>query len=186
MIKKLFYLSLLSIAICGCKPELEPNTEFTNINQGQSIPAFTVLEVDLDSNLGINQAQQVYFGTQGRKFIYFFMSSCSDCQRQTPVIMALWQDVRYQYQDVDFLCIARGDANSTFEEAKTYWTEAGASVVRGIPPLYYDKDRAAFNLFARSTVPRFYVTNSDGVVVWQGEGVISEKSDLLRYIGMGQ
>ncbi len=86
-----------------------------------------------------------------RSLIVFFVSTCPDCRRELPVIDEACRDL----PDLQAIAISRGEALDPGE-----WP---------YPSLHYYADPTAsiYGLFAEHTVPRVYLIDESGTIVWK-------------------
>lgn len=105
-------------------------------------------------------------GFAGRTtLLLFFATWCPDCQAELPVIDAVWQTVAGE-PGYDVVAISRGGAEGRYEQSpdilSRYWKDHDLRM-----PWYLDGDRSVFDRFASAGIPRVYIVNAEGVVVWQ-------------------
>ena len=66
----------------------------------------------------------------------------------------------------DVVAISRGGAEGRYEQSpdilSRYWKDHDLRM-----PWYLDGDRSVFDRFASAGIPRVYIVNAEGVVVWQ-------------------
>lgn len=140
--KKWYVILLLLLA--GCVRE-EPNGGV--IQPGDRIPAFH-LQMDDGSSL----SSENLVGSPC--LITFFHTSCSDCRNTLPLVQKAYE----QYaQRVRFVAISREQAAP---EVRSWWKEHGITL-----PFSAQEDRAVYELFASSRIPRIYICDSRGVVI---------------------
>lgn len=81
------------------------------------------------------------------------------------VIDAVWQTVAGE-PGYDVVAISRGGAEGRYEQSpdilSRYWKDHDLRM-----PWYLDGDRSVFDRFASAGIPRVYIVNAEGVVVWQ-------------------
>lgn len=168
-IPTLFKSTLLLCTLCcwlqSCIREDSdgPDKIINHINTGDKVPAFTV-----NDGSG-NDFQSAGFQDK-KSLLVLFSTTCGDCKRELPKAEAVWQalqsDPLYQV-----ITIARQQGK---EETDKYWKDKGFTM-----PKYLDPERFIFNLFANSTIPRFYIVDSQGIVQWMGVEDINLSSDDL-------
>jgi thiol-disulfide isomerase/thioredoxin len=83
----------------------------------------------------------------------FFTTECPDCQQTLPVVRTLYDE--YAGQGVKFALISREQSEDSIS---SYWLSQGFTM-----PYSAQSDRAVYELFARSRVPRVYICR-DGVI----------------------
>lgn len=157
--------TLMMLFMCSCIKEQEPEKEVSHLNVGDRLPTFTAQPV---------VPSLTSFSTDLLKgkvsMITLFTSECYDCRRELPKVEAVWKALK---EDENF-CFAAFSREQTANDVTTYWTLSGFTM-----PVYLDPDRAIFNLFAVNTVPRVYISDRDGSIVWMGVNVITQTSEEL-------
>ncbi|MBR1699494.1 MAG: TlpA family protein disulfide reductase [Bacteroidales bacterium] len=117
------------------------------IETGDRLPAFVVTMDD-----GSSLSSENLVGSPC--LIVFFHTSCSDCRNTLPLVQKAYE----QYaQRVRFVAISREQAAS---EVRSWWKEHGITL-----PFSAQEDRAVYELFASSRIPRIYICDGRGVVV---------------------
>ena len=147
MKRVLFYIfAVAALLPCSCINEEQGSTDDVVV-VGDMLPDFSVT-----MNNGT-----VVTGAQLREMvsvILFFHSSCPDCRQALPRVQRLYDE--YLSQGVQFALISRAETSPTIE---LYWAEQGFSM-----PYSAQNDRAVYELFAKSRVPRIYISDDSGVV----------------------
>lgn len=97
---------------------------------------------------------------EGRNtLLVLFSASCGDCRREMPFAGRVWQELGPE--EVRVVCISRG--YNPEHTPQMLWEELGL----GDMPWFVDPDgEQAYGKFAKSTVPRFYLVDRSGKVVW--------------------
>ena len=93
--------------------------------------------------------------TTGKWSPAFFNTSCTDCRKELPVV----QQVYDRYGDngrMEFVPVSREEEAASVSR---YWAEHGLTL-----PFSAQADRAVYNLFAFSSIPRIYITDTASVV----------------------
>lgn len=116
------------------------------IKVGDALPSFVVQT---------NKGEEVTnHSLQGKPaVIVFFSTECNDCKRELPIVQRVFDDKKTA---ANFLCISRGQ---TEEAVSAFWTEESLSL-----PYSAQSDRKVYHLFATHTIPRIYITDSEGIV----------------------
>ena len=134
------------IAVSSLFSCIKENPTGADLVVGDVIPDFTVTESDGTS---LNGAQL----REGVSCIVFFTTLCPDCRATLPVVQRLYEE--YADKGVRFAVISREEGQ---ESVSSYWQEQGFTM-----PYSAQSDRAVYELFARSRVPRVYICR-DGVI----------------------
>lgn len=126
------------------------------VEVGSTVPTFTV------NNSGGAAVTFTPADFIGRKsLIVFFTTVCPDCQRELPKVQAAWEVL--EAEGLQLITIGRDQLPT---DVQAYWN----STANGKPvfdmPWYVDPGRNAFNKFAVKTIPRLYLVDETGKVVW--------------------
>lgn len=148
--KNLMWLTMtlmLPAALCSCNDDDEPEDPAL-VHVGDSLPDFSVRLMDgswlrRDSLVG------------RRSVVVLFNTGCGDCRRELPVVDSLYVNHRHE-ADVRFVAIARAEEA---ESIWAFWDEKELTI-----PFSAQADRTVYNLFAKSVVPRLYLSGTDGIV----------------------
>lgn len=144
IIKLLAATAILTACVTG-----EPDPEYVNyVEVGDTVPSFTA------TGPGGTFASPDGF-TGKTSVLVLFNTGCPDCAREMPKIHALWEKIADD-PTRQVVAIARAQ---TAEEVAADW-------LYGEMGYYPDPDRAIFNKFADSYIPRIYIIDSDGVIRW--------------------
>ena len=157
IMKQLLSFLLTICALTSCLGKLETSTPADIITVGQKLPNF---EVALSDGTIMTSSM-----LQGKpSVIVFFNTSCKDCQRELPLIQQLYEGTTSEA--ANFLCISRAEGKATIE---AFWTQNKLTL-----PYSAQEDKAVYNKFATSTIPRVYISDSSGTV----RNVYVERVDL--------
>ncbi len=186
-----FLILLLIVLTTGCMPEEQEQQQGTRLKVDDVVGNFQVTDI-ITGKYSFNTETWFGQGSNEAVLFYFFMSGCPDCEVQNPAVINLWNDyVLPSLENTDpdaqryyLVCIARGDASHSQAQARNYWQELADQqglALTDLPPLYYDANRAIFNNFAYSGVPRFYAVAPDGIIRWEAstEGTPLSASQLF-------
>ena len=86
--------------------------------------------------------------------VVFFHTSCPDCQQLLPQLQPLYDE--YSAKNVAFALIAREEGE---EPISAFWRAHNLTM-----PYSPQRDRAIYALFAKSLIPRVYVSDERGEV----------------------
>lgn len=140
----LFFLFSLS-----CTKQ-DPETAGSRIKIGDRLPEFTVCSAEGSFIESQDLHNKVVL-------IVFFSTGCSDCRVVLPVLEEIKNDLKDNHTFI-LLPIAR---KQTVDEIAGYWRENNFSM-----PYYPDESGSIYALFASATVPRFYLTDREGIIQW--------------------
>ena len=133
------------LALSSCISD-DDNIETVNhVVVGNNVPEFETAELKSpDDFLG------------NKTLLVLFTTTCDDCRRDIPFAEHAYS--RLKSEGLKVVTIGRDETTQTIND---YWNELGLSM-----PFLPDTDRAIFNLFANQTVPRFYLIDESGTIVW--------------------
>lgn len=144
MIRLMMVISILGV-LFGCISDNEDVVK-EGLVIGDPIPDFVVRMNDGSTVTGSSLSE-------GVSLIMFFHTSCPDCQQALPIMQQIYG--QYIAQGVKFAIISREEEAPAIEE---YWAENELSL-----PYSAQADRAIYELFAMSRIPRIYI-NKDGSI----------------------
>lgn len=145
---KIFNILTVTFAIIMCgscimEKEIEVK-EYVEI--GDTLPNFEVV-----MNNGETVTTESLRGENS--MIVFFNTDCSDCREEFPVLQKFWEEYG---DEITIVCVSRAE---DAEHVSKYWEENGLTL-----PYSAQKDRAIYNLFATSIIPRIYISGPDLIV----------------------
>lgn len=163
--KRLFIL-IYALAIFFQLGKAQDTTSLVNVND--QMPAFTIV-----SDNGQEISSDEYKGKV--ILVVLFATWCPPCQQELAEIeKVLWPT--YKDND-DFVLLVIGREHSAAELTK-YNENKGFTF-----PLYPDKSRKIYDTFATKFIPRTYLINKNGIVVFKTQGFNeTEFKRLLRTI----
>lgn len=157
---------LLCLTLVGCSSVVDGDDDVVErVRVGDRVPAFTVDVVIPDGEA----SRHATFDSQkltGETVIVFFNTWCPDCQRDLPLLndyyLAHRDDAGFQ-----MVAISREEGKQTLAD---FWSANGLLI-----PYSAQEDRAVYNLFASSIVPRIYFVSAQGLVT---------RVDVERFAGV--
>ncbi len=149
----LTYLALLIIAVSACALSA---AEDAHTRVGDKMPAFSVDEASGGTFSLAAQSGKVVV-------INFWATWCEPCQVEMPELeKGIWQKYKSS-PDFAFIAIAREQDRDTVLGFKK--THPGFTF-----PLAWDPQRSIYARLASSGIPRTYVVNRRGIIVYQNVG----------------
>lgn len=132
--------------------------------KGQQVPEFSFT---------IGNGQQVSASDYKGKvlLINFFATWCGPCRQEMPLLQ---EKVWLKYKDnknFKFLSFGRGHS----AEEITKFVRSNSFEF----PMYPDKDKLVYNMFASSYIPRNYIVDKNGKIVYQSMGFTIEDFDKM-------
>ena len=116
------------------------------VKVGQMLPDFSVTMSD-----GTEVTGDMLRG--GVSVVVFFHTSCPDCQQLLPELQRLYEEYS---ERVYFVLISREEGDALIAQ---FWAQHNLTM-----PYSAQSDRAIYNLFAESLIPRVYISDNGGVV----------------------
>ena len=150
----LFCFALLAFTLsAGCQNSADPYAATTKV--GDRMPAISVDGASGTFSLAAEKGKVVV--------VNFWATWCAPCQIEMPELeKQVWQKYKSS-PDFAFIAIAREQDKDTvlrFQETHPNFTF----------PLAWDPQREAYKLLAAAGIPRTYVIDRHGVIVYQGLG----------------
>lgn len=122
----------------------------SDIRVGDPLPAFTVLVRDGGAEHRVSSAS-----LEGAvSVITLFSAACPDCRATLPELQRAYET--FAPAGVQFLNISRAEG---WERVEALWAELGLTM-----PYSAQEDRTVYELFAKSVVPRVYLSDEEGIV----------------------
>lgn len=143
----------------------DEGTGISKLKIGDKVPNFEF--VDLDGKLiNFNEYKGKYV------LINFFASWCAPCVKEMPLIEnEIWKSHKNS-DDFIILSFGRGHSN---EEVKKIILEKGFSF-----PIFSDQNKKIFDIFALSFIPRNYIIDKDGIVIYSEGGFRLEEFNNMK------
>jgi peroxiredoxin len=159
---------LLAGFLVAMQVSLSAQEEVTEVVQfGDKMPSFTIVSDD-----GAQLSSSVYAGKA--VLITFFATWCPSCQLELAEIeKTLWPNMKDR-EDIAFLAIGREHSDA---ELAKYNEKKGFTF-----PLYPDKNRQIFDAFAVKFIPRTYLVDKSGRIVYIAVGYNQETFKQLQNI----
>ncbi len=86
--------------------------------------------------------------------VMFFHTDCPDCQKELPVMQEIYDE--YSLKQVVFAIVSREEGDGSIE---VFWEEKGLEM-----PYSAQNDRAVYEKFAKTGIPRIYINDKDGII----------------------
>lgn len=155
---------LFLLLASSCVTEDEPAS--ASLQPGDKCPSFSI-----EMNTGSVISSESLKGK--KSLIVFFNTSCGDCQKELPEIQKVYDYIQSQDLPVNLICISRAESAESIEK---YWTSNGLTL-----PYSAQKDKAVYNLFASSVIPRTYLLSPDLTILktWS-DNPVPTAGELLR------
>ena len=162
--KKLIILFLFISNIFSAQ-NMDEGTGISLLKIGDKVPEFTF--EDLNGNIvDINQFKGKYI------LINFFATWCEPCVREMPLIENEIWNINKSNEDFIILSFGRGHSN---DEVKKFIESKKFTF-----PIFSDEQKIVFNLFAKSFIPRNYIIDKDGVVIYSEGGFREEEFQKMK------
>ena len=143
-------LSIVIAGLLGVSCVVEKTDNPGDVKVGDPLPAFSVTVRDggAESTLTTSSLKGAV------SVITLFSVTCPDCRATMPEIQKAY-DV-FAPQGVKFVNISRAE---DWDRVEALWTEFGLTM-----PYSAQEDRKVYELFAKSVVPRVYLSDQEGIV----------------------
>ena len=138
--------------------------DFDVVKKGQKVPEFTVRMMN-------GKALDIADYQGSVVLINFFATWCGPCRKEMPLLQnEVWEKFKDSRQ-FKMISLGRGHNNdevAAFKESQ----ELGF-------PMFGDKDKSIYNKFATGYIPRNYIINSDGKIVYASVGFNEEEFEKM-------
>jgi len=162
----LLLLLLFSITVAESQPYLPQNEIESYTKVGQKMPSFTV-----------NTLEGTKVSTDDLKgkvlLVNFWATWCPPCQFEMP---RLEKEVWQKFKSDDFLMVAVA-REQTEQEIGAFRKARGYSF-----PMAADVNREVYKLFGNGGIPRSYVVNEDGKILFQSVGYTPAEFDQMTKV----
>lgn len=173
--RTLFYTLLLILAFATSCIKNPPEPEAKEyIREGMTVPGFTTAK---GSGSTFSSPEEF---TGKTTLLLFFATWCPSCQRELPEINKVWEALK-EDEAYNVVAVSRGGVGGQYaqniEIVQAYWDANQLTI-----PWYLDPNRAIFELFATSGIPRAYIINTAGTVVWRDTSMELNADACLRLL----
>lgn len=155
----LFVIGFLFFILSGHSPDKESKDPSTLTKLGQTVPTFSVVTID-GKKIDIQKMRGKVL------LINFFADWCVPCKKEMPF---LEKDIWQKYKDRDFYILSLGRENSA-DVVKKFKKEMEVTF-----PMAPDPKREIYSKFATQFIPRNYVIDKKGIIVYQAKGFEKEE-----------
>ena len=163
--KKLLLLVLLTTFSNGFCQLTEDFMDSSLVKLNQTVPEFSFTTTD---------GKTIKFSDYKGKVILvnFFATWCGPCLKEMPYLQKdMWDKLK---NNPNFIMISFGRDHSQeevtkfIEKKKFTW------------PIYADKGKSIYNLFATKYIPRNYLVDQNGTIVYASTGFTMEEFEILK------
>lgn len=134
-------------------------------------------EIDLSGPYG-DLTNASFDGKRG--MLVFFTSYCPDCHNLMPAVKEVWDELG---DDPEYIIasVSRVSGSETPERVYKWWRgeEKEGDKVYDPMPYYLDMGQQLFNQFGNMAIPRIYITDPDGKIVWMSVGRSDYTAEFL-------
>lgn len=175
--KTLRYLILTTLTLAAsCISDNAGEAAKEYVTEGTAVPEFTVE----GSGGAVFRSPEDFSGKT--TLLVFFATWCSQCRAELPTTDEVWK-ILANDEKYAVVAISRGGASGKYEQSEDilqeYWRAHGLSM-----PWYLDGDRAVFDKFASADIPRMYIVDGSGTVVWKAVAPEMKPEDYIQLLKM--
>lgn len=147
-------MAALTLASCGKKPRPDAKV-------GDTMPTLAVTTLDgaIDSVLNSGKVTMVLF----------FATWCPYCVVELPKIQEIYNELK----DSSRFALAVISREQPAEDVKKFWEDSEYTM-----PVYLDKKREAYSLFAQKSIPRLYLIDENRKVAYEALGSFETQGAL--------
>lgn len=159
--------SILSVILIVFSLQIFAQDEIatTVVKKGQKVPEFSFTD-------GNGKTRSISELKGKVVMITFFATWCGPCRQELPKVQS---DIYNKYKDNnDFELLIFGREHSQ-KEVNNFKVAQGFTM-----PLYADKNRSIYSLFAEKYIPRNFVVDKNGLIVLCESGFNEEKFSELK------
>ena len=149
-----------AIFLSGCIND-EPAVK--SLEVGDALPQFSV---EMSDGSVVSTASMK--GKNG--MIVFFNTACPDCRKELPEVQKVWE-IFQDNPSVVIAAIAREEGEA---EIRKYW-EANSLTI----PFSPQENREVYSLFATSVIPRIYICDPSGKIIFTSGDVDMPNAETL-------
>ncbi|MBN1463303.1 MAG: TlpA family protein disulfide reductase [Paludibacteraceae bacterium] len=153
--RKLILLTLTFVAL----QLVHSADKYTLLQNGQEAPNFTFQKDTTTMN---------FFDYKGKVvLVNFFATWCPPCKKELPLIKSDIWDKHKNNSDFELMIVGREHSPAQLRKFKA---ERGYDF-----SFYADKNKKIFESFAKDIIPRSYVIDKNGIIVYQALGFNEEE-----------
>ena len=155
----------------SCNP-IEKTDFVEKVRVGDSLPEFRVTDL-----VGGNWTGDGLAHSGKVVVILFFNPGCEDCRKEMPRLSSAYNHLEEVYgeEHIQFIGIGR-ESNET--QTMEFVQKFGVRF-----PMCPQKDRKVFELFATLSIPRIYITDTEGIVRYiHNDNPLATEEDIIKEI----
>jgi len=161
---KAITLIILSVSVWSCAERMDEDPALSTIlTVGKKMPSFVYTTPD-----GVEKSSDDLKGKV--ILINFFATWCGPCIKELPYLQ---EKVYETIQDQEFVLLCLGREHNA-EELNVFAEQKKLNL-----PFYPDPDRKIYSLFAEKFIPRNFLINREGTVIFEGTGFEKNEFDSM-------
>ncbi|NOU59899.1 TlpA family protein disulfide reductase [Marinifilum caeruleilacunae] len=156
-------LLLTFIAIVAVSALFADNHQGSLLKTGEQVPEFSVTTLD-GKEIAITELKGKVV------LINFFATWCGPCMKELPEVQKqLWP----KFKDENFVMVSIGREHTKEELSK--WNKKKGFTF----PIAPDSKREVYSKFASQYIPRNFIVDKSGKIIWQGVGFDQKELDEM-------
>lgn len=163
--KRVFLIKFLLFFCIIYGQDQSDYTQSSTVKDGQSVPEFSFTdETGKKTNMSDLKGKVV--------LINFFATWCGPCVQEMPYLQKDIWDLLKENKNFALLSFGRGH---NAEEISKFSNTKKITL-----PMYPDKEKTIYTLFATKYIPRNYLIDQNGTVVYSSVGFSTEEFEVLK------
>lgn len=161
--KRIFNQATILIFVMSFSFSVFGQEGYDIVEKGQQVPAFTINMDEQSFSIEDYEGKVV--------MINFFATWCGPCRQEMPFLQKnVWEKYK-DHSNFKIMSIGRGH---THGEVASFKEKQGLGF-----PMYGDQDKSIYSKFAKGYIPRNYIVNADGKIIYASVGFSKEEFEEM-------